>query len=85
MHSHENEWPIATAARMELTHVKGEKPARACSTVHICIIQNQARLIYAVPCQDGVTGDWQGMRGFLEVGDILLLDLSAGDMSVLSF
>lgn len=36
-------------------------------------------------CQDGVTGDWQGRREFLEAGDILFLDLGAGDMSVLSF
>lgn len=32
-----------------------------------------------------MTGDWRAKRGFLEVGHILLLDLGAGYMHVLSF
>lgn len=32
---------------------------------------------------DGATGDWR--EWFLEVGDILFLDLGAGDMNMFSF
>ena len=32
-----------------------------------------------------VTGDWRGMRQFLDIGVILLLALGAGYMSVFSF
>lgn len=41
--------------------------------------------IYNSRTSGGVTDDWWGMKGFLEIRDSLFLDSGAGDMSVFSF